>query len=137
MNKIFVTGRLTRDPVVRQTGNGIAVCSFSIACDRPTQGEQKLVDYMDCVAWRKTAEFVHRYFCKGKPILVEGRLQMRDWQDRDGNKRRSYEINVENVEFCGGNKFDRNAAADVPADIAPGEIVDLDIPMDDELPFEA
>ena len=138
MNNIILSGRLTKDPALRQTANNIPVCSFSIACDRGgNQTEQKVVDYFDIIAWRKTGEFVNRYFCKGKPILVRGRLQMRDWQDKDGNKRRSYEIVADEIDFCGGQKFDRNATpTEAPVDIAPGDLVDLGVPMDDELPFE-
>ena len=90
LNKIILMGRLTRDPELRRTGSGTAVTSFSLAVDR---------DFIDIVAWRSTAEFVSKYFTKGRMAVVEGRLQLRDWTDRDGNKRRSAEVVADNVYF--------------------------------------
>ena len=101
-------GRLTRDPELRRTQNGTAVTSFSLAVDRdfkvPDRGE-KATDFIDVVAWRSTAEFVSQYFTKGRMAVVEGRLQIRDWTDRDGNKRRSAEVVADNVYF-GDSKRD-------------------------------
>lgn len=101
LNKIIVMGRLTRDPELRHTAGGSSVCSFSLACDRDfkSQSGEKETDFFDVVAWRATGEFVSKYFTKGRMAVVEGRLQIRDWQDKDGNKRRSAEINAENVYF--------------------------------------
>ena len=96
LNKIFVMGRLTHDPELRRTGSGTPVCSFSIACDRDfkSQSGEKETDFFDVVAWRATGEFVSKYFTKGRMVVVEGRLQVREWQDKEGNKRRSAEINA-------------------------------------------
>ena len=101
LNKIFVMGRLTHDPELRRTGSGTPVCSFSIACDRDfkSQSGEKETDFFDVVAWRATGEFVNKYFTKGRMVVVEGRLQIREWQDKEGNKRRSAEINADNVYF--------------------------------------
>lgn len=101
LNKIFVMGRLTHDPELRRTGSGTPVCSFSIACDRDfkSQSGEKETDFFDVVAWRTTGEFVSKYFTKGRMVVVEGRLQIREWQDKGGNKRRSAEINADNVYF--------------------------------------
>lgn len=135
LNQIVIMGRMVADPILRQTGNGISVCSFRIACDRnnPSENGQK-ADFIDCVAWRKTGEFVKKYFMKGKPILIEGRLQIRDWEDKDGNKRKTAEILVNEAHFCGGDKVQRQAGpAEVPAGIPAGEFVPL--PADNDLPW--
>ena len=101
LNQITIMGRLTRDPELRRTQSGTAVCSFSVAVDRDfkSQSGEKETDFIDVVAWRSTAEFVAKYFTKGRMAVVEGRLQIRDWQDRDGNKRRSAEVIADNVYF--------------------------------------
>ena len=108
LNRIILMGRLTRDPELRHTQTGTAVASFSLAVDRDfkdrTTGE-KSTDFIDVVAWRQTAEFVSRFFTKGRMAVVEGRLQLRDWTDRDGNKRRSAEVVADNVYF-GDSKRD-------------------------------
>ena len=110
LNKIILMGRLTRDPELRRTGSGTAVTSFSLAVDRDfeSQSGEKETDFIDVVAWRNTAEFVSKYFTKGRMAVVEGRLQMRDWTDRDGNKRRSAEVVADNVYF-GDSKRDSGA----------------------------
>ena len=102
LNRIILMGRLTRDPELRHTGSGTAVASFSLAVERDFRDKtsgQKTTDFIDIVAWRQTGEFVSKYFTKGRMAVVEGRLQMRDWQDRDGNKRRSAEVVADNVYF--------------------------------------
>ncbi len=101
LNKIVIMGRLTRDPELRRTQSGTAVTSFSIACDRDfkSQNGEKETDFIDVVAWRNTAEFVSKYFAKGRMAVVEGRLQIRDWTDREGGKRRSAEVVADNVYF--------------------------------------
>ena len=101
LNKAILMGRLTRDPELRYTPANVPVCSFTVAIDRSYQKnrEQKQADFINVVAWRTTAEFVSKYFTKGSMIVVSGRLQIRDWTDRDGGKRRSAEINVDNVYF--------------------------------------
>lgn len=108
LNRIIIMGRLTRDPELRRTQTSLPVVSFTLAVDRDfkdkTTGE-KGVDFIDVVAWRSTAEFVSRYFTKGRMAVAEGRLQVRDWTDKDGNKRRTAEVVAENVYF-GDSKRD-------------------------------
>lgn len=113
LNRIIIMGRLTRDPELRRTQNGIAVAAFSLAVERDykSQSGERETDFIDCVAWRGTAEFVSKYFSKGRMAVVEGRLQIRPWTDRDGNKRRSAEIVAENVYF-GDSKRDSNSGGD-------------------------
>ena len=101
LNRAIMMGRLTHDPELKTTQAGPQFCRFSIACDRDfknTSGEKE-TDFFDCVAWRKTAEFVSRYFAKGRMIIVEGRMQNRSWTDKEGNKRRSTEIIVDAAHF--------------------------------------
>ena len=107
MNHIVLMGRLTRDPELRRTGSGVAVASFTLAVDRDyaVQGAEKETDFVDIVAWRNTAEFVSKYFTKGRMAVVSGRLQIRNWQDKEGNKRRSAEVVADNVYF-GDSKRD-------------------------------
>lgn len=101
LNHIVLMGRLTRDPELRYTQSQTPVASFSLAVDRDFgRGEEKQTDFIDCVAWRQTGEFVSKYFQKGSMAVVSGRLQIRDWTDRDGNKRRSAEVVVDNVYFA-------------------------------------
>ena len=100
LNKIIVMGRLTHDPELRRTQSGTAVCSFSIACDRDYgKDEEKKTDFLDIVAWRERGEFVAKYFTKGRMIVVAGSLQIRDWTDKNGNKRRTAEIIASDVYF--------------------------------------
>ena len=107
LNRIVLMGRLTRDPELRRTQSGTAVTSFSIACDRDfkSQSGEKETDFIDIVAWRGTAEFVSKYFTKGRMAVVEGRLQIRDWTDNNGGKRRSAEVIADNIYF-GDSKRD-------------------------------
>ena len=111
LNKIFIMGRLTRDPELRRTPSGTAVTSFSVAVDRDFKGQngERETDFIDVVAWRNTAEFVSKYFTKGRMAVVEGRLQIRDWTDKDGGKRRSAEIVADSVYF-GDSKRDGESA---------------------------
>ena len=100
MNKVTLIGRFAADPELRQTGSGVAVTSFTIAVDRPyTKGSDRQTDWLDIVAWRNTAEFVCKYFRKGDAIIVEGTIQTRSWEDKNGQKRKAVEIVAENVEF--------------------------------------
>ena len=118
LNHITIMGRLNRDPELRRTGSGIAVASFSVAVDRDfggRDGGEKETDFIDCVAWRQTGEFVSKYFTKGRMIVVSGRLQIRSWNDKDGNKRRTAEVVADNVYFGeskrnseGGNAYGGN-----------------------------
>ena len=107
LNHITIMGRLTRDPELRRTGSGIAVASFTVAVDRDfggRDGGEKETDFIDCVAWRQTGEFVSKYFTKGSMIVVSGRLQIRGWTDKDGNKRRTAEVVADNVYFGEGKR---------------------------------
>ena len=110
LNHITIMGRLTRDPELRRTGTGTAVASFTLAVDRDFggQGGERETDFIDCVAWRQTGEFVSKYFAKGRMAVVSGRLQIRNWTDKDGNKRRSAEVVADNVYF-GDSKRDGDA----------------------------
>lgn len=108
LNHIVLMGRLTRDPELRRTGSGIAVASFTLAVDRDfgsRDGGERETDFIDIVAWRSTAEFVAKYFTKGRMAVVSGRLQIRNWNDKEGNKRRSAEVVADNVYF-GDSKRD-------------------------------
>ena len=101
LNHIVVMGRLTRDPELRKTAAGVSVTSFTVAVDRDfSQDGQKETDFLDVVAWRNTAEFAAKYFTKGRMAVVSGRLQIRNWEDKDGNKRRTAEILAENIYFA-------------------------------------
>ena len=109
LNHIVIMGRLTRDPELRNTGSGIPVASFTVAVDRDFSGKdggEKETDFIDCVAWRGTAEFVSKYFNKGRMIVVSGRLQIRPWTDKEGNKRRSAEIVADSCYFGDSKKED-------------------------------
>ena len=113
LNHIVIMGRLTRDPELRRTGTGVAVASFSVAVDRDfggRDGGEKETDFIDCVAWRQTGEFVSKYFTKGRMIVVSGRLQIRSWTDKDGNKRRTAEVVADNCYF-GDSKRDGDSGA--------------------------
>ena len=107
LNTITIMGRFTRDPECRRTGSGTPVTSFTVAVDRDfsSQDGQKETDFIDCVAWRNTAEFVHNYFSKGRMIVVTGRLQIRSWKDKDGNNRRTAEVVADHCYF-GDSKSD-------------------------------
>ena len=153
LNHIVLMGRLTRDPELRRTGSGIAVASFTLAVDRDyaAQGAERETDFVDIVAWRSTAEFVSKYFTKGRMAVVSGRLQIRNWQDKDGNKRRSAEVVANDVYFGDSKRdgaapggFDQSvpsyAAAPAPASYAaPANGGASDFAMlddtDPELPF--
>ena len=109
LNHIVIMGRLTRDPELRYTQSQLPVATFRVAVDRDFgRGEEKQTDFIDCVAWRSTGEFVSKYFQKGSMAIVSGRLQMRDWTDKEGNKRTSAEIVADNVYF-GDSKRDAEA----------------------------
>ena len=116
LNKIFIMGRLTRDPELRTTNSGTSVASFSLAVDRNYKGAdgEKETDFIDCVAWRSTAEFAAKYFTKGRMAAVEGRLQIRPWTDKEGNNRRSAEVIVDNMYF-GDSKRDGDTGGARPA----------------------
>ena len=122
LNHIVIMGRFTRDPELRRTGSGIAVASFTVAVDRDFKSgnsNEKEVDFIDCVAWRNTGEFVGKYFTKGRMAVVSGKLQIRSWTDKDGNKRRTAEVVADNVYFADSKSESStkgaHAAATAPA----------------------
>lgn len=129
LNRIIIMGRLTRDPELRHTQSDTTVTSFTLAVDRDFKGEdgKRATDFIDIVAWRDAAEFVAKYFIKGRMAIVEGRLQLRDWKDKDGNARRSAEVIADNVYF-GDSKRDSGAAEDSLGNVAPEELED-DLPL--------
>ena len=137
LNRSIVMGRLTRDPELRRTQSGTAVTSFTVACDRDFKDRnsgEKATDFIDVVAWRQTAEFACNYFAKGRMAIVEGRLQIRDWKDKDGNNRRSAEIIADNIYF-GDSKKDNEPRCDAPRyDVATPEYAEVDDEAG-ELPF--
>ena len=139
LNHITIMGRLTRDPELRRTGSGVAVASFRVAVDRdyqPKDGGERKTDFIDCVAWRQTGEFISKYFAKGRMIVVDGRLEMRDWTDKEGNKRTSAEINVDNAYF-GDSKRDGDSGSSYSAPAASAPASDFAMLDDDDaqLPF--
>lgn len=114
LNHIDIMGRLVRDPELRSTQSGVSVASFTVAVDRDfggRDGGEKQTDFIDCVAWRQTGEFVSKYFRKGSMIVVSGRLQSRKWQDREGNNRTNWEVNADNVYF-GESRRDSDSGRD-------------------------
>lgn len=130
LNYIVIQGRLSKDPQLRYTRNQTAVATFSVAVQRDYDREK--ADFIDVIAWRQTAEFVEKHFRKGQMIIVSGSLQMREWEDKHGNRRISAEINAGNVYFCG----DKGRAAETTADTAPGgAFTDYEGEDDGELPF--
>ena len=144
LNHITLMGRLVRDPELRRTGSGVAVASFCVAVDRdfaPKDGGERKADFINCVAWRQTGEFVSKYFTKGRMIVVDGRLEMRDWTDRDGNKRTSAEVIVDNAYFGDSTRDGDNSGASFngAAYAAPAAAPASDFAMldddDAQLPF--
>lgn len=139
LNTIILMGRLTRDPELRRTQSGTSVASFSLAVERDfkSQSGEKETDFIDIVAWRNTADFVSKYFTKGRMAIVEGRLQIRDWTDKDGGKRRSAEVIADNVYF-GDSKRDGDAGgyhkAGRPVDVSANDFAEIG-EEDGELPF--
>ena len=125
LNHIVIMGRLTRDPDVRRTPSGVAVTSFTLAVDRDfgsRDGGEKATDFIDCVAWRNTADFVGKYFTKGRMAVVSGRLQLRDWTDKDGGKRRSAEVVADNVYFADSKKDGASMGGDYFAPVGGSQI---------------
>ena len=143
LNHITIMGRLTREPELRRTGSGVAVTSFTIACDRDIANKEtgeRETDFIDCVAWRGTGEFVNKYFGKGSMAVVSGRLQIRGWTDKEGNKRRTAEVVADSVYFGDSKKEESSsnqAASFRPAAPAPSPSSDFAILDDDDaqLPF--
>ena len=141
LNKVVIMGRFTKAPELRRTGSGTAVTSFSLACDRDfkSQSGEKETDFIEVVAWKNTAEFVSKYFSKGRMAVVEGRLQIRDWTDKDGGKRRSAEVVADNVYFADSKRSESNDNQKENFNALSGRLSDDFVPAlnDDtsELPF--
>lgn len=138
LNHITIMGRMTRDPELRFTKSQTAVASFTLAVDRDYSGRDgapKETDFIDCVAWRSTADFVHKYFSKGQMAVVSGRLQLRDWTDDKGTKRRNAEVIVDNIYFGESKKKEPSDSNDSGLqNPAPAQMEELD-DDDGELPF--
>ena len=140
LNKIILMGRLAREPELKRTTSGTAVTSFSLAVDRDfkSQSGEKETDWIDCVAWRGTAATVCKYFTKGRMMIVVGRLQIRDWTDKDGGKRRSAEVNAENVYFADSKRSEYNDSQKENFNALSGRLSDDFVPIseeDGEIPF--
>ena len=145
LNHIVLMGRLTRDPELRYTGSNIPVASFTVAVDRDFgKGEERATDFINVVAWRQTGEFVSKYFTKGSMIVVSGRLQIRSWNDKEGNKRRTAEVVADNVYFgesrrsseggnssYGGNTYGGNSYGSAPAPAFGGYTAPASAPASD------
>ena len=141
LNKVILMGRFTRDPELRSTPQGVSTCSFSVAVDRnfARQGEERKADFINCVAWRQTAEFISKYFKKGNMVALEGSIQTRSWDDNEGKKRYATEVIVSQVYFAeskrdsqstvmGEDSFAANDFGSLPEPISP-------MGTDDDLPF--
>lgn len=143
LNKTILMGRLTADPELKHTQSGTAVTSFCIAVDRnrPKQGEEKQTDFIDCEAWRQTAEFICKYFRKGQMMALSGSIQTGSYTDRDGNKRKTVRVRADEVSFCGGKNENRPAepkpaAAPMPDPYySSGSDSDFYELSDDDIPF--
>ena len=144
MNKVILVGRLTKDPELRATASGISVCSFTVACDRRfvKAGEERKADFINCIAWRQSAEAIGKYFAKGNRIALEGSIQTRTWQDNEGKNRYATEVVVEQWEFAqskgeGGATTSSNSGL-YPVDSDAPAVGDIDgfMPIEeDDLPF--
>ncbi len=143
MNRVVLVGRLARDPELRTTSSGVSVCNFTVACDRRyAQNGERQADFISCIAWRQSGEFVSRYFTKGNRIALEGSIQTRSWDDQNGNKRYATEVVVDHVEFAqskgegGYAPQGMPAVASASAPSAPAEDIDGFMPIEEEdLPF--
>lgn len=145
INTVTLMGRLTANPELRTTPNGVSVTPFSVAVDRKhtPSGQERQTDFIECVAWRQTAEFISKYFKKGDMIAIEGEIQTRNYEDKNGNKRKAVEVVVGNVSFCGGKKSettqrkDGQPCIDINEDDADNGFVVVDNGEinDDDLPF--
>ena len=145
INTVALMGRLTYDPELRATPSGVSVIRFQVACDRNYQraGEERQADFIDCVAWRQTAEFISRYFRKGSMIAVEGSIQTSNYTDKDGNKRKQVEVVANNVSFCGskaesGNDYQNREYTQAAPSYSNADNSDFEEIVDDsedDLPF--
>jgi single-strand DNA-binding protein len=132
LNNIVLAGRLTKAPELKATNSGVDVLPFTIAVNRAyaKSNDEVTADFIPCIAWRKTATFISKYFNKGDGIVIKGRLETRKWVDNNGNNRVSYEVIVENTEFPQGKSKNNTTATNTPI---PSMVDDL--PVDDDLPF--
>lgn len=135
INKVILMGRLTRDPELRHTGSGTPVCNFTVAISNG-YGEEQTTDFINCIAWNKSAEFVEKYFTKGRMIIVIGRIQTRTWEGQDGKKNYATEVVASEVSF-GESKKDASAENYVPSAGVPDDSEDGFVPVEDngDLPF--
>lgn len=136
MNLVILKGRLTKDPELKTTNSDTKVCGFSIAVNRRFSKENE-ADFINCTAWRQTAEFIHKYFKKGQEICINGSLQVRKWEDKDGNTRYATDVVVENAEFCGSKKDNAETSNTdgIDENFAPIANAEIDNIIDD-LPWE-
>lgn len=139
MNIVGLMGRLTFEPEIRVTTSGVSVLRFQIACDRAYQkaGEERKTDFIDCVAWRQTAEFIGKYFHKGSMIAIEGTIQTGNYTDKNGNNRKQVEVIANNVSFCGSKADNDNAQVAPAQEYASADNSDSEeiVKDDDDLPF--
>ena len=140
LNKVVIMGRFTKDPELRRTGSGTAVTSFSLACDRDfkSQSGDKETDFIEVIAWKNTAEFVSKYFSKGRMAVVEGRLQILDWTDKSGNKRTTAEVVADNVYFADSKRSESNDNQKENFNALSGRLSDDFVPISEEggeIPF--
>lgn len=146
INNVVLMGRLTAAPELKTTQSGISTVRFSVAVERRynKQGEGRQTDFIDCVAWRQTAEFVSKYFNKGSMIAVEGSIQTRNYEDKNGNKRKAVEVQVDNVSFCGSKGETGTGGGNPNLDVLKDKVEQFNAPQndssytdipDDDLPF--
>ena len=132
LNSTILMGRLTAAPELKTTNNNISVCAFTVAVDRAyqAQGQERQTDFINCVAWRNNADFISRYFTKGQMIAIQGSIQTRNYEDKNGNKRTAVEVIVDRASFCGSKN--ENASNNAQADISSPDEADA---INDDLPF--
>ena len=138
LNVAIIMGRLCGDPELKMTASGNSVVAFTVAVDRSyaKQGEERKADFIKVIAWNKTAEFISQYFRKGSMIAVQGRIQTRSYEDKNGNKREAVELVASEVSFCGSKKDDSDIRAAAPNFSGNASVADfIEIPSDDDLPF--
>lgn len=137
INCAIIMGRLTADPELKATTSGINVTSFSVAVERSVKSKngEKITDFLNVVAWKGTAEFVCKYFTKGQMIAIQGSIQTRNYEDKNGNKRTATDIVANQVSFCGSKSENNSSVASQPADIASGIASDFEEISEDDLPF--
>lgn len=140
LNKVIIHGRMVRDPDLRSTANGISCSNFTVSVDRdfkPKDGSDRQADFIDVVCWRSKAEFVNKYFSKGSPIIVEGRLQTRTYTDKEGVKRKVTEIQADNVYFGGSKKSSEGQAGQYPSSYSQAQEASTSVDIDDYDDFES